>query len=222
MKPDQAESDEIRSKRLVSAICHEIANHIAAIRLQAHLLNEALKPRDLANASLIIEDLSARSSALLALVRPVLWKPEEPPGTVAADAIAQGIRSTLDEHGGRGVRFEIEIEEKLPEVHGDSGVIHFLLQLHSYGALEAASAGDRVRIIAEARDDAVAFVIEESAAGAAVLLGWPDAGLHGRTLACAIADHILQHSGGRLRIIPDGTRIRTEIVVPRAASARSS
>ena len=99
--------------------------------------------------------------------------------------------------------------------------MHFLLLLHTYGALEAASAGDRVRIIVEARDDTVAFVIEESAAGGALLLGWPDAGLQGRALTCAIADYILRRSGGRLRIIPDGTRIRTEIVVPRVSPAKS-
>ncbi len=217
MEPDRAESDEILSKRLVSAICHEIANHFAAVRLQAHLLNGELNPRNLAKASLTIEDLAARSSALLGLVRPILWGAEQSPILTEAQAIAHGLRDELVGHGSGGVKFQFEFAEDLPEVHADAGVMHYLLLLHTLGALEAATTGDQLRIVVEGRDGLVAFVIEESATGAEELLNWSDASLRGRPLCSAIADHVLRHSDGELRISSDGSQFRTEFIVPRAS-----
>ena len=86
------------SNNLVFALCHEISNLVAAIRLQAHLLDEELDARGLAVSSLEIDDLSARCAALLALVRPVLNEVAATavPAPIPANVIAHGFERALE------------------------------------------------------------------------------------------------------------------------------
>ena len=51
---------------LAFAIAHEVGNHLGGIRLQAHLLDENLDVRALAEASILIDGLAGRSGPLLA------------------------------------------------------------------------------------------------------------------------------------------------------------
>ena len=64
------EEDEV--SRLVLSICHEAGNLVGAIRLNAHFVDDRLSALELAAASVEIDDLSARISSLLALVRPLV------------------------------------------------------------------------------------------------------------------------------------------------------
>ena len=59
--------DADRRFALAFAIAHEIGNHLAGIRLEAHLLDEALGARGLAKASLAIDSLAGQAAPLLAL-----------------------------------------------------------------------------------------------------------------------------------------------------------
>ena len=100
------------SAALVFAMCHEISNLVAAMRLQAHLLDEELDARGLAVASLEIDDLSARTASLLALVRPVLTEPLKDVPPIAAGVIALGFERALTEYGERGFEIVFEIDGK--------------------------------------------------------------------------------------------------------------
>ena len=72
-RPDEAAID------LVLSLCHEIGNVIGAIRLNAHLVDSEMGARELARTAVDLDDLSARSSALLMQIGPVLRA--DPPGT---------------------------------------------------------------------------------------------------------------------------------------------
>ena len=49
---------------LAFAIAHEVGNHLGGIRLQAHLVDEDLDVRELAEASILIDGLAGRSGPL--------------------------------------------------------------------------------------------------------------------------------------------------------------
>ena len=57
---------------LAFAIAHEVGNHLGGIRLQAHLLDDELDAREMAQASVLIDGLAGRSGPLLSLLRPLL------------------------------------------------------------------------------------------------------------------------------------------------------
>lgn len=222
------------SKNLVFAMCHEISNLVAAVRLQAHLLDEDLDARGIAVSSLEIDDLSARSVALLALIRPVLSEVigrsnslefdssskserEEPAlAPIPAGLIAQGFERALAEHGGRGFEIEFDIEDDLPEVLIDSEVLHYILLMHVYGAMEAMENGGKIRVEVVAREKEVSFAIEDWAPEDSELLNWRTASRRGRPLECAIAHHILEKRGARFEVRRHGASNRTEICPPRS------
>jgi signal transduction histidine kinase len=222
------------SKNLAFAMCHEISNLVAAVRLQAHLLDEELDARGLAVSSLVIDDLSARSAALLALIRPVLSEVVEPSTSsefdsnfksgsgclgispILAGVIAHGFERALAEHGGRGIEIEFDIEDDLPEVLVDSEVLHYILLMHAYGAMEAMENGGTIRVEVVAREKEVVFAIEDRAPEDPDLVQWRGASRRGRALECAVADHILAKRGARFDVSRHGDSNRTEICPPRS------
>jgi len=206
--------DSEEARRLVFAMCHEISNWVAAVRLHAHLLDDDLGPRGLALASIEIDDSSARSGALLALVPAVLSQPHDDGIQAEAEAIVLGLQRVIDEHGGRGIVLEIQADGDLPRVRVDPQVIHYLLLMHFYGAIDSAVTGSRVRVVVESGNDEVCFAIEDTSPADEQHLGWRDAALRGRVLSCAIADHVLKKIGGRLEVGRADTGTRTSICVP--------
>jgi len=206
------------SANLVFAMCHEISNLVAAVRLKAHLLDEDLDARGLAVASLEIDDLSARSAMLLALVRPVLIAPPEEIPPIGAGVIALGFERALAEYGGRGFEIIFEIEPRLPDVRAEPEVLHYILLCHAYGAMEAMGtmdSGERIRIEVVAAEKEVIFAVEDQAPADEEHLKWWESSLRGRALESAVANYILTRRGARFEVRRRGDCNRTEIVVPR-------
>ncbi len=201
---------------LVFAMCHEISNLVAAVRLQAHLLDEDLNARGLAVASLEIDDLSARAASLLALVRPVLSAPRGDVPVVGASVIALGFERAMAEYGGRGFEIVYEPEQDLPEIRAESEVFHYILLNHAYGAMEAMGSEGKLRFSVAADAKEVVFAIEDHAAADEQHLTWWQASLRGRALESAVAYHILAKRGARFEVRRSGNCNRTEIAAPRA------
>ncbi|MCP4039145.1 MAG: hypothetical protein GY733_19555 [bacterium] len=201
---------------LVFAMCHEVSNLVAAVRLQAHLLDEDLDARGLAIASLEIDDLSARTASLLALVRPVLSDPPEQIAPIGAGVIALGFERALAEYGGRGFEIDFEIESDLPEVNAEPEVFHYILLSQAYGAMEAMNGEGQLRIDVSAGPKQVSFVIEDRAPEDGQHLEWWKASLRGRALECAVAHHILAKRDTRFEVRRNGDFNRTEIAASRA------
>ena len=57
---------------LIHALCHELSNLMAGVRLHTHLITPGAPPGDLENAASTIADVSLRAGALVAQVRPLL------------------------------------------------------------------------------------------------------------------------------------------------------
>ncbi len=203
------------SATLVFAMCHEISNLVAAVRLQAHLLDEELDARGLAVASLEIDDLSARTASLLALVRPVLTGPLDDVPPIAAGVIALGLERAMAEYGERGFEIAFETEPELPEVRAEPEVFHYILLCHAYGAMEAMENGGRLRIEVTAAEKEVVFAVEDHAPADEQHLAWWESSLRGRVLECAVAHHILAKRGARFEVKRIGDCTRTEIAAPR-------
>lgn len=203
---------------LVFAMCHEISNLVAAIRLKAHLLDEDLDTRGLAVASLEIDDLSARSGTLLALVRPVLLAPSDEIPAIGAGVVALGFERALAEYGGRGLEIVFETESHLPDVRAEPEVFHYILLCHAYGAMEAmgtTNSGGRIRIEVTAAEKEVVFAIEDQAPADDDHLQWWKSSLRGRVLESAVAHYVLTRRGARFEVQRRGDCNRTEIVAPR-------
>lgn len=185
------------------AIGHEIANHLGAIRLQAHLLDEELGPRALAEASVAIDGLAGRGTPLLALLRPILATTTTPTPTPAGDAgdrwsdVLGRIRREVEDEGTRAVRFELEQSAEAtapaPGVDWLHPLVMALVQatlahMHPRGAIRLAleiDAGRREQSLLLEDDGA-----EEDCSAAAPL--------RGRPLVLAIARLLLGGIGGRV------------------------
>jgi len=217
MSSHDGEAGPPDANRLVFAMCHEISNLVAAVRLQAHLLDESLSPRELAMASLEVDDLSARASALLALIKPVLTADSgRKSGRVSGDVVMHGVERVVEDYGIGGVKVSFHAPPELPALALDPDVVHHLLLAQIFCAMEDAHPGEHVRVRAEPREAEVVFAIEDSAALEEEHLRWQQASLRGRALCCAIAQHILLSYGGRIEVHRDGDGSRTEFFAPRA------
>jgi nitrogen-specific signal transduction histidine kinase len=205
---------------LVLALCHEIGNLVGAVRLQAHLLDGEMSPRELARASLDVDDLCARSAALLAHVRPLLAGPSGPVVTVSPGELVRSVRDLMARHAGPGVRLVAEEERDLPELAVDRAMLHHLLQSLAFGAIEAAAGGGTVRLVAERHDGAIAFGVEDDGPVGPE----PEAGAHsalrGRPLVQAVARRIAGRAGGQCEVSRSSGRTRVSLVWP--ADGRSA
>lgn len=199
---------------LVFAIAHELGNHLAGIRLEAHLLDEAMGAPGLARASLAIDALAGRSGPLLSLIRPLLAPGGRAAGAPGLATALEGVRRALEDAGTAGRRVEVRIEPE-PAAHGPAfDGLHALLlvlvgapdelpvggtiglRLERRGAFSALSC----ELPGEAFDEAIdAAGLEEGAEGARSAVARVS-GLRGRALAVAIARVLVADAGGRVEL----------------------
>lgn len=170
---------------LLFALCHEVGNLLAAIRLHSRFADE--------ESGVGISELTDRAGSLVALVRPLLSNP--PPSVPVLDPLEllEALQRGLEDVGGARVRVELKSAVDLPGVAIDGETLHHLLMADLFAALENLPGGKRVRVAAESSPDGVAFVLEVP--GQAT----PDAPAHkltGRALTHALAAAILGKRGG--------------------------
>jgi two-component system sensor histidine kinase HydH len=208
--------EEDEATRLALALCHEIGNLVGAVRLQAHLLDSEHSPKELAVASVEVEDLCARSSALLSLMRPLVSRVSRRTyeGVVPA-AILNALQFILEDCGGRGVVVSVECREGLPGVAVDPDTMQQMLLTLAFGAMEAARPKGRVgiRALPGKGPDEVCFAVEDD--GPDDELGdWSQQMLRGRPLVCAVASRMVTWWGGRLEVGRSDGVTRVALIVP--------
>ncbi len=166
---------------LLFALCHEVGNILAAIRLHSRFVDEKSVAR--------ISELTDRAGSLVALVRPLLSDP--PPSLPALDPLEllEALQRGLDDVGSARVRVELKSAVDLPGVAADGETLRHLLMADLLAALENLPAGERVRVVAQPSPDGVAFVLEVPGVESA-----------GRALARALAAEILGKSGGSVAV----------------------
>ena len=204
---------------LVFALCHEIGNLVGAVRLHAHLLDDEMGPRELAMASVELDDLSARATALLTQVRPLLSEPA-PDESVDAASLVGVVAQLLEEFGGRGKTFVAHAEPDLPAAAIGKEVIQPLLTSLLYASLEAVEVGGKVALLAEVCEGEIAFSIEDDAVPDEDPTLWAGQMRRGRPLLCAVADALLRKRGGHLRVsFTEAPRLtRISLILPVASA----
>lgn len=196
-------------RELVFALCHEVANLLAAARLEADLIREEASP---AEAGTRIAAAAARAGALVAQIRPLL-EPHRNGGAQCDPLEVLGaLRGVLDEESDARVRIELRRAVDLPHVAVPAGVLHDVLLTAIYAGLD--ENGGRVEVHAEHRGDRVVFTLDDPGQGAIE----PEGALRGRPLCLAIAEAVLRGSDGTVsaRRTPTGTSVELSL---RAAGA---
>jgi nitrogen-specific signal transduction histidine kinase len=201
-------------QELVFALCHEIGNLVGAVRLHAHLLDDDMGARELALASVELDDLSARASALLSHVRPTLKGPPQRRSEVEPGALLGVVHKMMAEHGGRGTQLRVDVVAELPTVLVDQDAIHPLLTSLVFCAMEAASSRGTVTLGAEPRPGAVAFLVEDDGPVDEDPTQWRDQMRRGRPLICAVASAILRKRDGELEVERNDGCTRVALVLP--------
>jgi hypothetical protein len=172
-------------EELLFALCHEVGNLLAAVRLHNRFADEESGAR--------ISELTDRAGSLVALVRPLLSNP--PPSVPVLDPLEllEALQRGLDDVGGARVRVELKSAVDLPGVAIDGETLHHLLMADLFAALENLPGGERVRVAAEPSPDGVAFTLEVPGGATPEA---PARTLTGRALTHALAAEILGKRGG--------------------------
>jgi nitrogen-specific signal transduction histidine kinase len=201
-------------RELVFALCHEVGNLVGAVRLQAHLIDAGIGARELAQASLDLDHLSARSAALLAHIRPLLSGAPVEVDAVEPEELLRSLEALMYDHGGRGVSLDFGAEASLPTLRVDREVLHHLLQSLLYATLESAVPRDSVSMRVVRHGDGVAFELEDDAEVDESPAEWREQAGRGRPLLYAVAQHLLDERGGRLEITRREGRTRVVLELP--------
>jgi hypothetical protein len=199
---------------LVFALCHELGNLMGAVRLHAHVIDEDMGRRELARTSVDLDDLSARASALLGLVRPLLSTGTRSPETVSVASVIQGVEGLLAGYGGRGAGLVFELQPDLPGLRADVMVLQRLLQSFVYMGLEAASGHGEIGLRAELRGDRVVFLVEDDAPVDEDPSDYRNQVRRGRPLLCAIAERIMSKQNGAFEVNHADRRTMIDFSLP--------
>ena len=190
-------------EELLFALCHELGNILAAIRLHGQFLDEESGAR--------ISELTQRAGSLVALVRPLLSQPPSSVPILDPLELLEALQRRLDDLDGDRVRVALKSAANLPGVAIDGEMLQHLLLADLFAALENLPEGERVRVAAQPSPDGVAFVLEVP--GEAT----PDAPaleLTGRALTHALAAAILGKRGGSVAVSGYGAGLRVSFSVP--------
>jgi C4-dicarboxylate-specific signal transduction histidine kinase len=199
---------------LALAVCHEVGNLVGAVRLHTHLIDEEMSPLDLARVTLEVDDLCARSAALLAHIRPLLSDPPAADEAVVPSELLASVRAVMTEQGGRDVRLDSPIPADLPAIDVDREVVHHLLQSLVFAALEATRTDGSVSLGAESAEGGVALVVVDDAAIDEDPADWRNQVARGRPLLLAVVDAIVGRRGGSLAVTHHDGRTRVSLVLP--------
>lgn len=213
--------DTAERHALVFAIAHEIGNHLAGIRLEAHLLDEELGVRGLAKSSLAIDSLAGQSGPLLALLRPLLAPSARPAPGAAWAGLLEGVRRQLEDEGFGGRVVEVQIEcdrdERGPAIEG----LHALLLALVGSPDTLPSVTGPITLGLARREGALELACELPGE---VFEGEAERGVHslrGRPLALAIARVLAEDAGGRVELHNAGNRARVSLLFPSSDGPRS-
>lgn len=213
MSSDSSSSPE-EDAELVFSLCHELGNMMGALRLHAHLLDDDMVPKDLARTAVDLDDLSARSAALLSLIRPLLSADARTAEVVPVTLLVQNLEGLMVGYGARGTQLSFNVDSDLPPIRIDVGMMQRLIQSFFYFALDSASRTGSVWMRAESRGNDVALVIEDDGPQGENPAGFREQMRRGRPLLCYVAENILKKRDGRFEAERLGDRTRITLILP--------
>lgn len=202
------DSDD-RAKSLVYAIAHEVGNHLGAIRLEAHLLDEDLGPRALAQASITIDAMAGRSGPLLALIRCLLSQAPPRASGETWPSLMRRLARHFEDEGTRAVALEWRIDDESALVGTAPDWAQSMLTAIVGSTLEHVSPRGAVTVVTRPVSGGCGIYIEDD--GEAENLE-SDAAPRGRPLSVAIARELMGRGVGRVDASRIDGRTRVELV----------
>lgn len=205
-----AASNEFATE-LVFAIAHEVGNHLGGIRLQAHMLDEDLDARSMAEASILIDDLAGRSGPLLSLMRPLLLSEWRAAGASPWSNLLARIQQQIEDQGTRGVQLTMSVEDGAAQeaVAPDFEWVHPLLVSLLESTIAHVGRGGKLEVRLEMGAGGATLLIEDD--GEEEDLS-PAAAPRGRPLALSIARALLGRIGGRVETSREADRSRVALI----------
>ena len=194
---------------LAFAIAHEVGNHLGGIRLQAHLLDDELGAREMAEASILIDGLAGRSGPLLSLLRPLLSDDWRRAGGATWAGVLGRLAQQIEDEGTRGVRFEVTGALETESAAPDFDWVHPLLTaLVEATIAHVADRGSEASVRLALVEDEEGVRLDVCDDGEVEDLS-PAAARRGRPLAVALARELVGRSGGRVEtdVSDAGTRV---------------
>jgi len=212
---------ELSPQDLVHALCHDVGNLLAAVRLSAHLLANDIAEKDRLSVSRDIEELAALAGALLAQVRPLLAGATLRRVRVSPAEVLTALTRAMEGHRRGGATLSIARGRNLPDVRVDPDALYHLLLTLVHGSLEAAAPGGRVRVAAKHQGRRVILSVSDD--GRQVDLDEIRRGSmpRGRELAIRVADAVLRFIGGRATAELQRRGTRIDLFLPATALKKS-
>ena len=206
---------------LVGALCHDVGNLLAAVRLSAHLLSTDNAETERISTSRDIEDLAALAGALLAHVRPLLAGASIVRVPVSPAEVLMALTRALKDRNIGGAALSIASGRNLPDVRVDPDALYHLLLTLVHGSLEAAAPKGRVRVSAKHQGRRVILSVSDD--GRQVDLDEIRSGStpRGRELAIRVADAVLRLMGGRASAELQRRGTRIELFLPATTLKKS-
>nr|MDJ0789318.1 hypothetical protein [Myxococcota bacterium] len=188
------------------ALCHELGNLLAAVRLTAHLLeseSKAAERRDLARDQ---QRLVAHSAALLGLFRPLTDPAAVTASALSTASLLSAVERTVDDCLPGGFRLRVAKGTRLPDVRADSDAVHHLLVAFVAAGIDAAAPSGCVTVRASEEGRRIVFQVRDDGPRGEAQDG-PAA--RGRPLLVAIGDEMLRPLDGSARLLPSrrGTKV---------------
>jgi hypothetical protein len=191
----------VSANELVFAIAHEVGNHLGAIRLQSHLLDEDLSAVELARACVLMDGLAGSAGSLLSLLRPLLTERKDARVGREVDwqSVLAAVRQQIIDDGTHGTELVVDeiagSSERAPTV----GWLHPLLVAMVGATVTHVSTSERapgrVELVLDVRAEGdVLWIIDDGDEESLE----QDAALRGRPLAVAIGACLLDRWGGRV------------------------
>jgi nitrogen-specific signal transduction histidine kinase len=205
---------------LVRALCHDVGNLLAAVRLSAHLLSIDIPKADRVSISRDIEDLVAQAGALIAHVRPLQSRAAVSRVPVSLSEVLTALSGALKDRRVGGAALSIGNCRNLPDVRVDPDALFHLLLTLVRGSLEAAAPDGKVRVFAKHQgrrvilsviDDGRQLDLDEIRHGSMP---------RGRALAVRVADAVLRLMGGRAAAELQRRGSRIDLYLPAMAQKK--
>ena len=204
---------------LLNALCHEMGNVVGALRLEAHLIDQEMSPRDLATTRAELDGLAARLTALLSLMRPLTSDGPRRVDQIRLVDLVGSVERAAEALlvPGVDVEFMSPPDDWLIEV--DAHVIESRVSSLLYLSVENVRPKGAVRVRTERNGREVGIFVEDGAPVDEDPAQWSEQAKRGRPLLCAISDDVLRKRGGRVVAERDGDQTRVELWWPLAESA---
>ena len=203
--------------KLALALCHEVGNLLAALRLSAHLLARDAAAGPLRAAGADLEAIAVQAAEILAQLRPLLAAAKDA-DLVRVDPV-EALRATARTLANAHLP-AAQVEERgepAPPVLVEVDALHHVLVALAVAPLQGASAPGHVRLCCAVEEGEIVLAVEDDTGAWAPDAPDPRVGPRGRSLSLEIAATLAARWSGRVIVRPIRAGTRVELRLPPAA-----